>query len=85
MAWIEGHDDELRVIAARLATDPHNLADKWASSALRAGEFQWAIESMLSEADSKNVALPRDLIEAVRMVSPDLLPARYRSHDLITA
>jgi len=85
MAWIEGHDDELRRIAQQLMANPNALADKWASSALRAGEFQWAIESMLAEAAAKEIDLPNNLIREIRKTSIDLLPEFYQNHELVAA
>jgi len=73
MTWFEGHDDEMRLIAYRLAEYPE-LVDKWTASALRAGEFQWAIESLLAEAAKKQIPLPHYLVDSVRTISSDLLP-----------
>jgi len=78
MTWVEGHDDELRAVAYCLASPSLNLADKWASSALRAGEFQWAIESMLAMAVANKQDLPRNLLERIRDVSEELVPNYYR-------
>jgi len=73
MTWLEGHDDEMRLIAYRLAEYPE-LIDKWTASALRAGEFQWAIESLLTEAANKKIPLPHYLVDSVRAISEGLLP-----------
>lgn len=72
--FYDDREDEMIPLVHELEVMP-DLDSEYAHKMAQYGEYQEALEMFLIQASEKQVPLPADLVDAVRNIADDLIPA----------
>lgn len=72
--FYDDREDEMIPLVHQLEVMP-DLDSKYAHTMAQYGEYQEALEMFLIQASEKHVPLPADLVDSVRKIADDLIPA----------